>query len=223
MLQSSRKHANRRSRTSQKQRAMGVARSGPSRVPRSLEVYAFDVGVTLIPTGSWQVQNGFCAIPSTAGVVDRQGLRVTPVAMDFLIQYRGDVLGNVGANVNDYFYRCIIFQARYASPINSDLMANTASIVSFYNISHTGQSASDANIKVLYDEFIPVHVLADSSHHRTVAISSSDLLVKDFRFVDFTAIDPLNGGIYLAFISDNTVATHYGKIVVQSRLLYTDA
>jgi hypothetical protein len=213
----------RRPRSSKKQARRYTFTEGPSRTLRDVEVYALSVGTTLTPSGTWQIQNGLTAIPSSAGQVDRQGLRVTPHSMQFMVTLHGNPAGQLSSASPDHFMRFVIFQSRYASPIAADLFDSTSSIHSFFNISHVGQGRADANIAVLHDEWVPVHVLANSASHRNIEIPASAMMVKQFRFADFTTIDPLNGGIYFAFITENTVAAKYGTITLASRLNYTDA
>jgi len=200
-----------------------TVREWPPRAALTKEVYAFDIGTTLTTSGTWQIQNGYCAIPSSAGSVDRQGLRITPLQMEFDVYVKGVQLGGFGALAADHFVRVVIFQARYAAPINTDVFTTGNNMTSPYNMSHVGQSKDDANIKILWDEYVPVWIQSQCSHLRRVRIPTSDLLVKHFRFADFTATDPLNGGIYVAFITDQTIAGKYATIIVQSRLMYTDA
>ncbi len=220
---SSKTTAQRQRKTMRKRTNQLTLREWPPSSPSGKELYYFDVTQALAPSAAWTVYNNFCAIPSTAGVPDRQGLRVTPIAYEADIQVRGDNGSGVSTSNFDASIRIIVFQARYAAPIASDLLVSTSAINSPYNMAHIGQSAADATIKVLYDENLPVCKAARITYNLRLRIPAADLMVKHMRFADYTASDPVNGGIYYAIFTDNTLPAKFGTISVYSRILYNDA
>ncbi len=191
---------------------------------RNMEVYAFDVVNTMTTGTSWVVQNGLIAVPSTAGVQDRQGLRISPVALEINFFVRGKTTGSYSANTPDHGVRIVVFQSRYAAPVGTDVFAYSANILSPYNLAHVGQSREDANIMILDDRVVPVAPLYKLSHYYNVTIDASTLLVKAMRFADYTASDPINGSIYIAYITDCTSGgVTVPTVSYVSHLLYTDA
>ncbi len=187
------------------------------------ELYYFDTNNGVTPSASWTVYNGLCAIPSTAGVPDRQGLRVTPIAFEWNFVLGGDNGSGFGTASVDASVRIILFQTRYAAPIAADLLTSTTLITAPYNMAHIGQSQADATIKVLYDHTFAISKAAQSTYPVAVTIPASDLMVKHMRFADYTASDPVNGGIYFALFTNNTLPAKFGSLYYHTRLLYNDA
>ncbi len=213
-----------RKRNAQRKRSNQLMlREWPPNSPSGKELYYFDVASTITPSAAWTVYNGLCAIPSTAGVPDRQGLRVTPIAFEAHLMVRGDLNSGYSTGNFDCSVRVIFFQARYAAPIAADLLVSSSLINSPYNMAHIGQGAADATIKVLYDETFVIARAAQISYSAQIRVSVPDLLVKHMRFADYTATDPVNGGIYLAVFTDNTIPSRYGTVHAYTRLLYNDA
>jgi len=203
--------------------ATGKSLEWPAPSIRNMEIYAFDVTNTVATTTTWSVQNGLIAVPSTAGVQDRQGLRINPVMLDIRLRVDGSTTGLYAANTPDHFVRVVVFQSRYAAPIGLDVFASN-NILSPYNMSHIGQSREDANIKVLDDRMVHIRPLMQVSTAYQVQIPNSQLLVKALRFGDYTATDPVNGSIYIAYITNCTSAAGTRpNFSYVSHLLYTDA